>query len=164
MTNKLQFVSLGVYGSDEDRFFQSLSKADIGIFLDLRQRRGMRGKKYAFVNSQRLQDKLKSMGIRYRHIKALAPTKDIRTIQKDADQLSSSHKRNRTGLSPEFIQAYEESILINFDFTSFFEQLSDETMKIGLFCVEREPSACHRSIVSRWLQSNYCLEVEELFP
>ncbi len=164
MKNKLQFVSFGVYGSDEDSFFQALIQAGIGTFLDLRQRRGMRGKKYAFVNSQRLQDKLNSMGIRYRHIKALAPTKDIRVIQKQADQMSSSQKRSRTGLSSEFIQAYEEQVLSNYDFASLIDQLSDESKNVGLFCVEREPNACHRSIVSGWLQSNYGLEVEELFP
>jgi len=163
-TRKLRFVSFGVHGSDEERFFQALAQAEIGTFLDIRQRRGMRGKKYAFANSQRLQDRLKLMGIRYTHLKALAPTKDIRAIQKTVDQELGAEKRGRTELSTKFIKAYEEHILARFDFESLIAELSDESLKIGLFCVERDAKACHRSIVSSWLQTHDGVEVEEFFP
>ena len=50
----------GVYGKTEHEFFDSLLSENITLFVDIRQRRGMRGKKYSFVNSLYLQDILDS--------------------------------------------------------------------------------------------------------
>lgn len=67
-------TATGVYGNSETEFFQKLLDEKITLFVDVRQRRGMRGSKYAFVNSTYLQNKLNELGIQYIHIKELAPT------------------------------------------------------------------------------------------
>ena len=61
----LEFFTIGVYNSTEQEFFNKLTSNEIDTFCDIRQRRGVRGAKYAFVNSNRLQNKLKELNIRY---------------------------------------------------------------------------------------------------
>ena len=76
--NKLKFVSIGVYGYQEEDFFNALRDAGVDVFIDLRQRRGLRGTKYAFANSQRLQNRLREMGLHYIHLRELAPPPEVR--------------------------------------------------------------------------------------
>lgn len=54
------FYTIGVYNSTENNFFNKITKNNIDTFCDIRQRRGVRGAKYKFVNSIRLQKKSKS--------------------------------------------------------------------------------------------------------
>ena len=68
----MEFFSIGVYNSTEQEFFDKLTDNRIDTFCDIRQRRGVRGAKYAFVNSNRLQAKLNELDIRYGHIIDLA--------------------------------------------------------------------------------------------
>ena len=51
----LKLVTIGVYGFDEASFFAALQTAGVDTLCDMRQRRGVRGADYAFVNSKRLQ-------------------------------------------------------------------------------------------------------------
>mgnify|MGYP001275666646 CR=1 FL=1 len=144
----MEFYTLGVYESTEEEFFNKLAQNNIDTFLDIRLRRGVRGAKYAFVNSTRLQEKLANLGIDYFHIKDLAPSKEIRQKQKDADKASSVLKSTREKLGCCFIEAYEGEVLTRFDFNNLFELLRrNNSMKIALFCVEAHPDACHRSLV-----------------
>ena len=83
---KVEIVTLGVYGFTRDAFFQAIQDAQIDTFCDLRRRRGMRGSEYAFANSQRLQQRLEELGIRNLHLKELAPSQNIRAMQKQEDQ------------------------------------------------------------------------------
>jgi len=46
----MEFYTIGVYNSTEKEFFDKLTKNNIDTFCDIRQRRGVRGSKYAFVN------------------------------------------------------------------------------------------------------------------
>ena len=59
----MEFYTIGVYGSTEQSFFTKLKENGIDTFCDIRQRRGVRGKKYAYVNSTYLQNKLKEYGL-----------------------------------------------------------------------------------------------------
>ena len=43
-------VTIGAYGFSADRFFAALREAGVDTFLDIRQRRGVRGAEYAFAN------------------------------------------------------------------------------------------------------------------
>ena len=61
----LKVVTIGVYGFDEEHFFQALTDARVDTFCDIRQRRNVRGAQYAFANSKRLQRRLGELGIRY---------------------------------------------------------------------------------------------------
>ena len=54
----MTIYTMGVFGSTEQQFFEKLTENKIDIFCDIRQRRGVRGREYAFVNSNYLQRKL----------------------------------------------------------------------------------------------------------
>ncbi len=160
----IKIVTIGVYGFEEEAFFQALRAANVDVFCDIRQRRGVRGAKYAFVNSKRLQARLAELGIRYLHRKDLAPTTAVRQRQKEADQASKTAKRQRTTLGQAFITAYDEDILSQFIPDSLLQELGDDVTTIALFCVEREPAACHRSLVANKLQKELNVEVQHILP
>jgi uncharacterized protein (DUF488 family) len=145
----MKFYTIGVYGSTEQEFFQKLIDYKIDAFCDIRQRRGVRGSKYAFVNSNRLQQKLNDLDIKYGHIFDLAPTKEIRELQKEVDAQKGELKRERQELGHIFKIEYKNRILKNFNFDTFFEKLEEiGASRVALFCVEELPEACHRSIVA----------------
>lgn len=151
---KMEFFSIGVYNSSEEEFFKKLVVNQIDTFCDIRQRRGVRGSQYAFVNSNRLQKRLRDLGLNYFHILDLAPTADIRNLQKEADLKSGELKRTRGSLGKVFSIAYKEKILNEFNFPEFIETMNEEgAKKIAFFCVEEKPEACHRSIVTERLKN-----------
>jgi len=149
----MEFFTIGVYNSSEQEYFDKLTENLIDTFCDIRQRRGVRGAKYAFVNSNRLQEKLNELDIKYGHVIDLAPTKDIRELQKEADAQQGELKRDRNKLGKVFTIAYKDRILSNFDFENFIEKLDEVgANRVVLFCVEEKPEACHRSIVTDKLE------------
>ena len=159
-----KLLTIGVYGFDEEDFYSVLLHKGVDGFCDIRQRRGLRGSRYAFANSRRLQEKLKDLGIHYVHIKALAPTEEIRRLQKTADQSSQTKKRQRGGLSNDFIEAYKAAILDHYDPETFLDEIGQGREAVVLFCVEREPKACHRSLAADFLAQMLDLEVEHIRP
>lgn len=149
----MEFFTIGVYNSTEQEYFNKLTENRIDTFCDIRQRRGVRGAKYAFVNSNRLQEKLNELDIKYGHVIDLAPTTDIRDLQKEADAQLGELKRDRNKLGKIFTIAYKDRILSNFDFDSFVAKLDEVgANRVVLFCVEEKPKACHRSIVTDKLE------------
>ncbi|MDQ4075045.1 MAG: DUF488 domain-containing protein [Chloroflexota bacterium] len=159
-----RFVTLGVYGFDEAAFFQVLQDAGVDTFCDIRQRRAVRGATYAFANSKRLQARLAELGIRYVHRKDLAPSRSLRERQQAADEASKTAKRQRRTLGPLFIEGYRREHLDQFDSTQFLADLGPEVEVVALFCVEREPEACHRSLVAEYLAEALDVTVEHLVP
>jgi len=159
-----KIVTIGVYGFDEDSFFEALRKAKVDTFCDIRNRRGVRGSTYAFANSLRLQALLAELGIRYLHRKDLAPTKAVRDRQAAADKATKTAKRKRTALGEEFITAYRTECLTAFDPDSLLDDLEADAQVVALFCVEKEPEACHRSLVADKLAKELKLEVENILP
>ncbi len=161
---KPKIVTIGVYGFDQETFFNALLDAKVDTFCDIRRRRGMRGSTYAFVNSSSLQKRLSELGIRYLHYKHLAPSHDLRAEQKLEDEKLGIGKRTRTALGQTFIHAYEKECLSTFDSMNFIEQLGQNVQVISLFCVEREPQACHRSLAAKRLAQDLELQVEHITP
>ncbi|MFQ5419814.1 MAG: DUF488 family protein [Anaerolineae bacterium] len=160
----MKIITIGVYGYTEEVFFQALQTAQVDTFCDIRQRRGVRGATYAFANSQRLQKRLAQMGIRYLHRKDLAPTTAVRDQQKAADKANKTTKRQRATLGKAFIHAYRDEILADFDPQSLLNDLEPDAEIVALFCVEREPKACHRLLVAEKLQQVLDWEVEHITP
>jgi uncharacterized protein (DUF488 family) len=149
----MEFFTIGVYNSTEQEYFKKLTDNNIDTFCDIRQRRGIRGSQYAFVNSNRLQAKLNELDIKYGHVFDLAPTSEIRELQKESDIQQGELKRDRSQLGKVFTIAYKERILSKFDFNSFIEKLDEVGAgRVVLFCVEEKPEACHRSIVTDKLE------------
>jgi uncharacterized protein (DUF488 family) len=161
---KPKIVTIGVYGADEAGFFRALAAAKVDTFCDVRLRRGVRGSTYAFANSKRLQKKLAEMGIRYMHVRELAPTQAVRDRQKEEDQRIGVGKRSRERLGQTFIEAYETECLSGFDSGRFIQGLGPGAEVVAFFCVERGPEACHRSLVAGRLQHDLGLSVEHLQP
>jgi uncharacterized protein (DUF488 family) len=158
----MKLYTIGAYGKSEDEFFDLLIKHNITCFFDIRQRRGVRGSKYKFVNSKYLQNRLMTLGIRYEHIKELAPTSEIRQIQKNHDAASSTYKRDRQLLSEEFCCLYDKVILENYKFSQEWLDLKGGE-SIVFFCVEEEHTGCHRSLVTEKLKKiNSLLEIVHL--
>ena len=160
----LQVATIGAYGFDEASFFDALQSAEIDVFCDVRRRRGIRGSAYSFANSEKLQRKLAEIGIQYIHRIDLAPSQAIRSMQKQSDKEQGTTKRTRDSLSEDFITAYKQECLSNFDTHAFLNQLGDKAHKIVLFCVEREPMACHRSILADRLANDLSISVEHIKP
>lgn len=149
----MKFYTVGVYKSLEQEYFNKLTENNIDTFCDIRQRRGVRGTEYTFVNSNRLQTRLNELNIKYLHVTDLAPTPEIRELQKEADAISGESKRDRYKLGKVFTVAYKDRILRKFDFNSFIERLVEiGANHVVLFCVEEKPEACHRSIVAEKLK------------
>ena len=139
--------TIGAYGSTEDTFFNALTEANIDLFVDIRLRRGLRGKTYAYANSAYLQDKLKALGIAYLHYQALAPTAAVKQLQEAIDKQTKTARRKRETLSPEFIKTYQDSILVQFAIDEFIDAIGEHKI-ICPFCVEQHPDACHRSLAA----------------
>lgn len=162
--NRPQLVTIGAYGFDADTFFAALQAAKVDTFCDIRRRRGVRGAAYAFANSKRLQQRLTELGIRYVYRQELSPSTAIRTAQYAVDKQTKTAKRQRTHLSPAFIAAYEEECLTHIDPNQLLTALPPDAQVIAFFCVEREPAACHRSLLAHRLAQTLGLEVIHLLP
>lgn len=161
--DKHKFFTLGVYGYTENDFFNILKENKIDTFCDIRRKRAVRGAKYSFVNSKKLQNKLSEFKITYLHFLDLSPTNEIRNKQKEDDIKKDISKRERQYLSEFFISAYSSQIIEKFDFSSFLSKLESVTAKnILLFCVERNPLACHRSVLAKYLSNTYSFQIEDL--
>jgi len=145
----MEFYTIGVYNSTENDFLKKIIDNQIDTFCDIRLRRGVRGSKYSFVNSNRLQKKLRELNVKYDHVLGLAPSSEIRKLQQETDEYMGILKRKRTELGKLFIIAYKDRILDKFNFDYFIEKLNEiDAKKIVLFCVEEKVEACHRLLVS----------------
>lgn len=156
-------VTIGVYGWDLSSFLEALEHAEVRVLFDVRQRRGVRGREYAWANSARLQASLAAAGIEYHHHLELAPTTELRHLQYAEDARQGVGKRSRVELAPEYARRYTEEILD----PAGVELLAGELPRDGagaLFCVERDPEACHRSLVAARLAAEHGARVSHLRP
>ncbi len=156
-------LTIGVYGWDLQSFLVALANADVRLLIDVRQRRGVRGREYAWANAARLQDALASAGIEYRHVKELAPTSELRQLQYAEDARQGVGKRNRPRLAPEYAARYTREILDPLHLEPFVAGLSDRGAT-ALLCVERDPEACHRSLIAERLEREHGIAVAHLRP
>jgi uncharacterized protein (DUF488 family) len=156
-------ATIGVYGFTAQAFLDALRKADVRLVLDVRQRRGVRGSEYAWANSARLQAALAEAGVGYRHEKELAPTTELRQLQYREDAKQGVGKRSRAELAPEYRDRYVAEILDRVDLGPLVADLPGEGAS-ALLCVERDPEACHRSLVAARLAAEYGLPVVDLRP
>ncbi|MGV3579472.1 DUF488 family protein [Brevundimonas sp.] len=161
----MKIVTIGGYGFTEGTFVAALKKAGVQTLVDVRQRRGMRGAKYAFLNSLRLQQILQASGIAYIHALTLAPSTNVRDVQKADDQSNGIGKRDRLTLSPLFEDKYRSEVLEKIDRAELVRTLGIENT-LALFCVEKSPCACHRLPASKYLAEvlNVQGPVEHIIP
>jgi uncharacterized protein (DUF488 family) len=156
-------VTIGVYGWDVASFMDALGEADVRLLLDVRQRRGVRGREYSWANAMRLQQALAGAGVAYRHHKELAPTTELRQLQYAADARRGVGKRSREVLAPEYRSRYLREILDRVQLAPIVEELPRQGAS-ALFCVERDPQACHRSMIAERMAANHGVAVSHLRP
>lgn len=156
-------VTIGVYGWTLESFLAALHATDVRLVLDVRQRRGVRGSEYAWANSRRLQNALARESIEYQHHVELAPTTELRQLQYRADDRQGVGKRSRAQIAPEYAEGYTREILNRADLEPIAAELPPDGTA-ALFCVERDPEACHRSLIAKRLADRFGLSVEHLRP
>ena len=156
-------LTIGVYEFDVEAFLRALRDADVRLLVDVRQRRGVRGPQYAWANSKRLQAALADAGIAYEHRPALAPTTELRHLQYAEDERQGVGKRSRSRLAPEYVERYTREILDPVDLASLVADLPEDGAA-ALLCVERDPEACHRSLVAERLAHEHGVEVSHIRP
>jgi uncharacterized protein (DUF488 family) len=158
-----RLATIGVYGFTAETFLAALEAADVRLLLDVRQRRGVRGSQYAWANSLRLQAALDGAGIAYRHHRELAPTTDLRRLQYREDARQGVGKRSRVELAPAYMERYTREILDRVDLGTLVESLPAQGAS-ALMCVERDPEACHRSLIAQRMAAEHGVRVTHLRP
>jgi uncharacterized protein (DUF488 family) len=148
-----RLATVGVYGFTAAAFLDALREAGVDVLLDVRQRRGVRGSEYAWANSLRLQAALAEAGIDYRHVKDLAPTTELRQLQYREDARVGVGKRSRVELAPEYRDRYLAEVLDGVDLPAIAAGLPADAT-VALLCVERDPEACHRSLIAERLAAD----------
>jgi uncharacterized protein (DUF488 family) len=143
---------MGVYDSSLQDFLDKLRRHRVAMVVDVRQRRGVRGRDYAWANSLRLQAALEQAEILYRHVPELAPTTELRRLQYREDDRLKVGKRSRVELSEVYRQGYLREILDRVDLRALLASLPDEATS-ALLCVERDARACHRSLIAARLHA-----------
>jgi uncharacterized protein (DUF488 family) len=122
----------------------------------------VRGSEYAWANARRLEAALEEKGIAYSHLPELAPTTAMRRLQYREDERRGEGKRSRTELAPEYVLRYTEEVLDQVDLEPIVNWMGSK--RPVLLCVERDPEACHRSLVAARLKSEFGFDVEHLKP
>jgi uncharacterized protein (DUF488 family) len=100
-------ATIGVYGWPLERFLDALRSVNVGLVLDVRQRRGVRGSEYR--------------------------------------------------------ERYAKEILDTVDLEALVAELSTDAAA-ALLCVERDPEACHRSLIAERLAAECGVSVLHLRP
>jgi uncharacterized protein (DUF488 family) len=156
-------ATIGVYDWTLQSFIAALERANVRQLLDVRQRRGVRGSQYSWANSKRLQAALAEAGIAYEHLPELAPTTELRHLQYAEDARQGVGKRSRAQLAPEYVSRFTSERLDQVDLAPIVQSMpSDGT--VALLCVERDPEACHRSLVAERIADRFGLQLQHLGP
>ena len=158
-----RLATIGVYGFTAETFAGALRRADARLLLDVRQRRGVRGSEYAWANSARLQAALAQARIEYRHHPELAPTTELRRLQYQQDARLGVGKRSRAVLAPAYRERYVSEILDGVDLAAIVGTLPADGASV-LLCVERDPEACHRSIIAQRIADRHGLGTTHIRP
>lgn len=156
-----QIATIGVYEFDAPSFLAALDEAGVTRVLDIRQRRGVRGREYAWANARRLQALLERAGIGYEHHPELAPDTELRHLQYEEDDRQGVGKRSRVRLSAQYIRQYTHEILDVVPLEPFVRRLPVHGIG-ALMCVEATAPACHRSLVAGRLAERFGYEVVDL--
>jgi uncharacterized protein (DUF488 family) len=158
-----RLVTIGVYDWTLEEFLDALRREGVQQVLDLRQRRGVRGSQYAWANSKRLQAVLADAGIAYEHLPELAPTTELRHLQYAEDARQGVGKRSRERLAPDYVTRFTAERLNHVELAPIIESMPADGA-VALLCVERDPEACHRSLVAERIAEQSGMALEHLRP
>jgi uncharacterized protein (DUF488 family) len=157
-----RLLTIGVYGWTLERWLASLRAEQTRTVIDVRQRRGVRGPEYSWANAVRLQAALAAHGLAYRHHRDLAPTTELRHLQYAEDARQGVGKRSRVELAAAYVERYTREILDDADLGPVLAEIEAGTS--AFFCVERDPEACHRSLLANRIAEQLPVSIEHLRP
>jgi uncharacterized protein (DUF488 family) len=158
-----ELATIGVYGFSAESFLEALREEDVRLVIDVRQRRGVRGSEYAWANARRLIAALAEVGVAYRHRRDLAPTTELRELQYREDARQGVGKRSRVELAAAYRERYVAEILDPAELETLVAELPPAGAG-ALLCVERDPEACHRSLIAERLEAEHGLPVRHIRP
>lgn len=161
MTRVDTVFTIGVYGHSQQSFLEALGRHKVDLVVDVRQRRAVRGSKYSFANASRLDRALLANGIKVVSWKDLAPSRELREVQRAADSDSTSTKATRSELSTAFVAGFQRDVLATHDPREVLRRMAGYR-RPAFLCVERLAHACHRSLVAGWLATHAGVEVIDL--
>ncbi len=148
--------------STATRSSRPCAAAEIDLLLDVRQRRGVRGSEYAWANAGRLQAAMAEAGIGYTHLKELAPDHRAARAAVPRGRPARRGQALPHGPRPRVRPSLHEQILDPADLDPLVSWIG--AAKAALLCVERDPEACHRSLIAARLRDEYGFGVEHLRP
>jgi uncharacterized protein (DUF488 family) len=122
--------TIGYEGASLDAFLATLTAAKVTTLLDVRELAISRRKGFS---KSALAAALQSVGIVYRHERALGTPRDIR------------HRLRRNGDFERFFADFREYLGTQKKLIG--ELASELTGRVALLCFERNPAECHRSVV-----------------
>jgi hypothetical protein len=86
----------------------------------------------------------------------------MRQLQYEEDARKGEGKRSRTELAPAYVERYTEEVLDRVDLEPIVRFVGKN--RAALLCVERDPEACHRSLIAARLQQELGTPVRHLRP
>ena len=156
-------ATIGVYGFTAETFLDALRRAEVRQLLDVRRRRAVRGSEYAWANARRLQTALADAGVDYRHRLELAPSTELLELQHREDARMGVGPRSRSELAREYREPYVHEVLDAVDLGQIVAEMPADGAS-ALMCVERDPKACHRSLIADRLGAEHGAAVTHLRP
>jgi uncharacterized protein (DUF488 family) len=84
-------------------------------------------------------------------------------VQYRGDDRLDVGKRSHVELASEYRERYLHEILNPVDLSPLVAELP-VNRAAALFCMERDPEACHRSLVAKRLAEEHCVTVVHLLP
>ena len=87
----------------------------------------------------------------------------MRQLQYAEDDRRGVGRRSRRELAAEYARRYTVEILDRADLTPIVSALSSSGTA-ALLCVERDPEACHRSLIAQRLTELHRVTIEHLRP
>ena len=128
-----KFFTIGYEGSKIEDFLHTLVLNQIDTLVDIRDFPGSRRKGFS---KSALKEHLASVGIKYKHVKALGDPKEGR------DAARAGKYNEFRSIFCRHMQGEAATLALN-------ELMDDiENQTICLLCYERDPMTCHRKIVS----------------
>ena len=148
--NSLSLLTIGYEGTSMPEFLRTLKDAGVALLIDVR----------AVANSRRpgfsknsLAANLATVGIRYRHLRALGTPADGRAAAR-AGKHAEMHAVFRDHLAlPEAQAALEE-----------LAGLATSEAPVCLLCFEADPAHCHRTLVAEALAPLVSFRLVHLRP
>ena len=160
----MKVVTIGVYGWTLDSFLDALREADVRLVA----RRAPAARRAR----QRVRVGEREAARRRRSTRPGSRTSTTRSSRRRPSCASCSTarttatgvgKRSRTELAPEYVERYTRDILGQVDLRPLVDELPDDGAA-ALLCVERDPEACHRSLVAERLEHEHGVAVTHLRP